>query len=305
MNTDVEELLVEQMHKQAAGAAWRPELLHGALRRHRTGRSRRRILYPALAVGAAAAVAVSVAVAAPGRSAPAKIHPKLQTIAYVLTRTRKAVSADARDVLEIRSSAGNGWSYTTWIDQATGRYRLDLRGPSTASEPNEDFYGGKYRPLMTVDYQNRSWWSIRPPQQGGSGARLRVSVMPALIVAISTSWGGWGAGLPTPAHLSKDLADGAFRLLGSETVAGQRLLHLRGIVRFGLKLGTFGLDHTVDLWVSPGSYLPVRSSAYEGPSAPPLTSEFSWLQPTAANLAVLAPRIPAGFKHQAPRCPCG
>jgi hypothetical protein len=53
------------------------------------------------------------------------------------------------------------------------------------------------------------------------------------------------------------------------------------------------------IWVNAATYLPVRSVA-AGLGAQPLVSEFTWLAPTAANLAILTPRIPAGFTYRAP-----
>lgn len=87
------------------------------------------MLIPSAAVGVAATVAVSVAAVGPGRSASPGAKPKIETVAYVLSRARSALGAAGDDILEIQSSVSNGISYTTWVDQSTWQYRVDIRTP--------------------------------------------------------------------------------------------------------------------------------------------------------------------------------
>jgi hypothetical protein len=52
------------------------------------------------------------------------------------------------------------------------------------------------------------------------------------------------------------------------------------------------------IWVSPGTYLPVRVVVRSAPGKPVLlTADISWLLPTAQNLAKLTVPIPAGFRQ--------
>jgi hypothetical protein len=308
MNTDVEELLTDQMHKQAAAAAWRPELLHDALRRTKTRRTRRRALIPALAVSTAAAVAVSVALTAPSRSAPKAAVPRAQTAAYVVSRARSAVAAAGADVLEVRSHAGDGWSFTAWFDKTA--VRLDVQPASGGPT----FYFAEPNRTVIVDYQNSSWWTWnlskvlnRMPARLKAHLRQPIRLLPAVIALVMNTWGGPGPGLPTAAEIRSELAGGSFRMVAEQTVNGQRLLELRGSDWRIPDLPPASGNHSLEMWISATSYLPVRSIAGEGVGAhsPPLVSEFSWLQATPANLAVLTPRIPSGFRHQAPQCPCG
>jgi hypothetical protein len=53
------------------------------------------------------------------------------------------------------------------------------------------------------------------------------------------------------------------------------------------------------IWVSPGTYLPVRVVVRSGPCTlfPQQTADITWLPPTAQNLAKLTVPIPAGFRR--------
>jgi len=53
------------------------------------------------------------------------------------------------------------------------------------------------------------------------------------------------------------------------------------------------------VWVSPGTYLPVRVIVRSAPGMPALrqTADITWLRPTAQNLARLTVRVPAGFRQ--------
>jgi hypothetical protein len=52
------------------------------------------------------------------------------------------------------------------------------------------------------------------------------------------------------------------------------------------------------IWVSPQTYLPVRVVVSSAPGAPTVrqTANFTWLPPTAQNLAKLTVPVPAGFR---------
>jgi hypothetical protein len=319
MKTDVEELLTEQMREQAEAVAWRPELLDGALRRHKSRQARRRVVFPALVVGLAGAIAASVALAPADRSAPA-VRPKAQTVAYVVRRTRSAVAAAGGDVLRVRSLVSDGWSMTAWFYGGDlGQVRIDSVSPSGVTQ---DFF---YDPVRTVivDYRTRTWWTesnvptkaelqhlrsyLRSHPQPRTAEPGEVRLVPGEVIAAEAAFGGPGALLPTPATIRNELTDGSLRLEKTVTEDGRRLLLLRGNDEklLPVPLKPLSGDHTVELWVSAASYLPVRSVVGQGPHAPPLESEFSWLPATTANVAVFTPIMPAGFRHQAPQCPCG
>jgi hypothetical protein len=297
MNADVEELLTEQMRRQAEAAAWRPDLLRRALRRHSSRRARHRALLPALAVGVAGAVALSVVV--PGRTAPARVAPKVQTVGYVVSRAQSAMAAVEADVLKIQTDMTNGWSYTLWFEvRPTLQLRIDVVSPSGRLQ--DTFADGSR--ILTVNFKARIWWTVRSPA-GTGGSRVTL-MLPgeAMVPLLSVGTGFGGLDLPTPQNLRHELADGAFRLVGTDITDGARLLQLQG---------TSGSDRSVNIWVSAASYLPVRSSQLMRTQTGSrlgrmlLTSRLSWLPATHPNLAALMPRIPAGFRHRPPQCPCG
>ncbi len=301
MNTDLEELLTAQMRGQAQATAWRPELLDGALRRHKARRIRGRLLFPVLAVGVAAAVAVSVALAAPNRTAaPAKVAPNVQTVGYVVSRAKSAITAAAADVLEVRTQTSNGWSYTLWFE-IHPVLQLRVAVANSSGRTQEVFANGSR--MLTLDFQTRTWWSVPlPPSMRGKHVTLMVpgsAFMPLLAVSAA---GVSKVALPTPQNLRAELTDGAFRLVGTGTVAGTRVLHLQGDA---------SSNRGVNMWVSSATYLPVRSSVRIRVQTGKrigwlqLSSRLTWMPATAANLALLKPGIPAGFRHQAPQCPCG
>lgn len=307
MNSNVEELLAQELHRQADNTQWQPKLLRGALRRHRRRQRRRLVALPVLAAGVAAAVAVSVAAAVPGRSASPARGQTAETAAYIVGRAKSAVAAASSDVLEVRSQPQVGWSVTSWI-APNGVVRLDTHlvpGGYTT------FYAEPAKTVI-VDYQTKSWWSVKADWlvRGMSSSRRQLAqyrhdlrLMPGLLAFQPNAWDNDDpkVTLPTPAVIRSELADGKFRLIGTQTSDGQRLIELRGA---DSNAGVAAHYRTLTIWVNAATYLPVRSVA-AGLGTPRLVSEFTWLPPTAANLALLKPTIPAGFRYQAPRCPCG
>jgi hypothetical protein len=299
MNTKVEDLLAEQMRIEAQAATWRPELLHGALRRYRNRRLRHKAALPALAVGVAGAVAASVAVGIPGRTAPA-VHPQARTVANIIGRAQSAMAAADTDVLQVRTHLASGWSYTLWFEvRPVVRLRIDVQSASVL--PRDVFADGSR--ILTLDYQSRTWWQVRLPVRA-RGRRVTLMVPGEAMVALLSVGSGLGGGLvlPTPQNLRRELRDGKFRLVGTQTIDRTRVLRLQGARRS---------DHGLTIWVNAASYLPVRSSVLIREQTGSrlgwtrLTSLLTWLPGTSANLAALKPIVPVGFEHRSPRCPCG
>jgi hypothetical protein len=307
MNSNVEELLAEELHRQADSVQWPSDVLDGALRRHRRRRIRRQVGMPVLAAGVAAAVAVSVAMIAPHPSASPARGQSVETAAYILGRAKSAIAAASADVLEVRSQSGDEWSITSWVAPNNDIVRLDtrlVRGGHTT------FYAESSKTVI-VDYQTMSWWSVKLRLARGLSVTQRERVqyrhdlrlIPALLAfqMNASDNGGPKLTLPTTAVIRSELADGEFRLVGTETSGGQRLLELRGTYSHAAVTEHY---QALTMWVNAATYLPVRSVA-AGFGTQRLVSEFTWLAPTAANLALLKPTIPAGFTYRAPHCPCG
>jgi hypothetical protein len=80
-----------------------------------------------------------------------------------------------------------------------------------------------------------------------------------------------------------------------DTPGRVRLLHLRWI-RPPQPAGLGGY-HSLDLWVSAATYLPVRSVTDESVYAPRMESAFTWRPATPRTQAIFTPQIPAGFRY--------
>jgi hypothetical protein len=300
MKTEVEELLTDELRYRAGQAALPPALLPealvaGARRRRRQRRARLAGVAGTAALAGAGGLVVALLAAA----------PRAQTVAYVVGRTQSALAAVGGDVLEVSSRAAGGWSLEGWFAQADRPVRLDVHPPSGG--PTE-FYAG-YDRTVVVSYRTRQWWELeRLPAsrdmsvtQGFPAPARRVGLLPPTVIRVMNAWGGPRTSLPTAANIRKELANGSFRLVGRETVHGQPLLELRGhdsLMGLGAPAGAD--YHTLVLWISARTYLPVWSVAGAGQGGgPALYSTFTWLKPTAANLAVFTPKIPAGFRRAA------
>jgi len=285
MSTDIEELLTDQMRAQAAEITWQPELLRGAMRRRRSRRIAHRGLASAAVVGVVALVAAVAGLTDAGRAplpggndtGGVAGRARAVTVGFVVSRARSAVAAAETGVLEIKTAGPHGWSFVTWCELGPVRqFRIDVE---RAGDRISDTFGNGSRTL-TVNFRTRTWWEVQEPGEP-----------PVPLSAV----GGFGQVLPTPQDIRRELARGAFRLVGATTSGGVRLLELQGAARS---------DSDLALWVSATSYLPVRSqvrlSSATAARSVLLTSELSWLTARPANLQVFTPVIPAGFRHQAP-----
>ena len=85
---------------------------------------------------------------------------------------------------------------------------------------------------------------------------------------------------------------------GTLTVAGRQLVDGTEAIELKSRPGSLIAE---TIWVSPDTYLPVRVVTRSAPGAPALqqTANFTWLPPTAQNLAKLAVPVPAGFRRVA------
>jgi hypothetical protein len=285
MNAEMEELLTEQMHRQAAEAQWRPELLRGALRlRHRRRVRRRGAAVTATACIAAGALAVSLAAAAPapgGRTGSPARPPQAHTAAYVVHRAMSAMTGAKADVLEVQTHASY-WSARTWFEiRPVAQQRIDFwvdgRLESSA------VIGSR---LIVVDFLTRTWAEERLAREQGGPTGWQGFVEIESDQVLMTL----GEGLPTPQNIRHELADDVFRFVGVQTVGRTRLLHLQSTSRWA--------GGGVSIWVNASTYLPVRSSFLSGPVL--LTARLTWLPATRAILSVFRLHIPAGFKRWTP-----
>ncbi|HXW46920.1 MAG TPA: hypothetical protein VEL03_19165 [Streptosporangiaceae bacterium] len=281
MSADLEEMLSAELCRRTEAIVWQPAVLDRALDLHRALRRRRRM---AMAGGVACALAAAVVVslsAGTQETGDSSVHGLVTTAAYVVTRVRAAIGGAHADVLEVRSRTSIGWSYSAWFDPATGQSRVDVYPPGGAAPV---LYYLDSSGLVTVDYQSRTYTTGHVSQQWQQ-----------LIVPVWVSWDGLDAPLPTPAAIRHALAAGSYRLVGTKTVGGTRLLQLRW-TRPAQHAGLGGYG-SLDLWVNAVTYLPVSSVTDESAYAPRMESTFAWRPATRRTQAIFTPEIPAGFRH--------
>jgi len=260
-------------------------------------RPRRLLLGVPLAAGLAAAI-LTVA-SAPHNGSGAKAS----TAAYVVKRVDSALSAaEPGEIAQMTVVTALGpviggkpagtrseeWSFG-------GQWRSV--GYSPAGHPAYDEGSGTASPYDLVSYLTRTWARQRGPDRPAapvSGPRSCGSVVTALPQLFQPGLLGPGS---APRSLPVTVA-GALRAAvscNSLTVAGRQ--RVDGIA--AIKLTSPPNTSTSEtIWVSPGTYLPVRVVLRAAPGQPVvLTAEITWLPPTAQNLAMLTVPIPAGFRQ--------
>jgi hypothetical protein len=198
---------------------------------------------------------------------------------------------------------------------AIAQMTVTTRGPAGTTTAEEWSYGDQSRSVTNspngrpaydtglssglvytvVSYATRAWARHhRPtaPVSGPSGCGSGAAVVPLLFepgqtsVRFAASW--------LPATVVRDLRSAiSCRTLA---VAGWQRVDGVDAIRLTSRSST-GPGETI--WVSPGTYLPVRVLAAQdlGGSVFLETADIAWLKPTAPNLARLTVPIPAGFRE--------
>jgi hypothetical protein len=274
-------------------AAARP--LPGQSRNVRTG--------AAVALPAAAAVAALAAVSAPllhhpSGQAPAagRAHTAAGSVpiaahdaAYVVARTETALSGTGRYVLVTTSYAPDSQTGAptvsrSWVVTGGNTVRNEVLGATGSPvEGSVITTTPKATTVVSIDYQARTWSTSTQPAQASSGP---------------------GPLPQTPAQaaqmLRSQLGAGTATLIGPATIGGRSTVEIE--VR--------SAQGTQRIWVDPSSYLPVQEIdtaagvAQDSPQAD--RSDYRWLQPTAANMALVtaAAAIPSSFS-EVPPAPAG
>jgi hypothetical protein len=261
---------------------------------------------------AMAALAAGVALAAVG--VPGAHDTGADAAAYVVKRVDGALSAaEPGKVAQVKvttrrlmpngttvTTTGEEWSYgDQWrsvVDSSAGRPVYD-EGSSTAS-----LYTVVSYPKRTWARQHEAGFPAAPaplptPASGPQGCEPVIAALPVQF-------------LPGPAgiHLSASSPAAVARALraaiscGTLSVAGRE--RVDGID--AIKLTSSPDEPSMTIWVSPGTYLPlrvvVRSTGGHGVFLGDQlilqqTAEITWLPPTTQNLAKLTVPIPAGFRQ--------
>jgi hypothetical protein len=245
----------------------------------------------ALAAGAVALAAVDGPGAGQGGAGQAAV-----STAYVVKRVDGALSA-----------AGPGA-----IAQVTVT-TLGAAGPTTAQEWS---YGDQWRSVTfsaaghpaydqgfsrgvytVVSYPARAWarrgesGRVAVPALGPSGCEPAIAgfpLFPSGLPAIDNSAGSLPAAVAR--NLRAAISCGALAGAGRQRVAGIEAIKLTS--RPGSPIAE-------TIWVSPGTYLPVRVVIRPAPGTPgpSQTADISWLKPTVENMAKLTVPIPARFRR--------
>jgi hypothetical protein len=286
-------------------------------RPHRTAaeaarrRRRRLALSSAAAVGALAAGAVAlVAVVVPGTR-----EGGADTTGYVVKRVSSAISAAepgeiAQMTVTTRTAQTPGGAVTTTTAEEWsngGQWRLVTYSPERQPLYDEGF---STPPRYTlVNYQARTW--ARQPGLGRPAVTLPLipgqggcQPAPAAATPLLFGYGLPGTGpvassragaISLPSTVARDLRTavscGALVDAGRQRVDGTEAIELTS---------HRGSPISETIWVSQSTYLPVRVVVRLSFGKLPgreQTADFTWLPPTAQNLARLTVPIPAGFRR--------
>jgi hypothetical protein len=279
-------------------------------RSHRTvaeaARRRRRLAWRS-AAGVAALAAAAVAVVAV--VAPIARRPNVDTTAYVVKRVSHALSAAepgeiAQMTVTTRGAAiyGGKTTTTTAEEWSNGnQWRLVTYSPDGRPLYDEGF--GTSSRYTLVSYQARTWArqhglgfgpsgvSVLP---GPPGCQLTPAAASPLLFAYGLP-GTRSASSSLPSTVARDLRTavscGALVDAGRQRVDGTEAIELKSRP---------GSPVSKTVWVSQSTYLPVRVVVRLSFGKLPgreQTADFTWLPPTAQNLAKLTVPIPAGFRH--------
>jgi hypothetical protein len=240
-------------------------------------RRRRLALRPAAALAAALAAAAMALVVAgvPGAHHDGTAGPAVDT-AYVVKHVDSALSGAgpgqiAQMTLTARGVPGGPATAEAWS------YRGQWRSVTYPAAGHPDFDEGfsTASGFTVVSFQTRTW------ARGGSGRPGRPGV-PGLI--------GCGGPLPVARALRAELSCVTLTEAGRQRVDGIDAIKLTS--RPGSRI-------SATMWVSPGTYLPLRVVIRPDPGSPIPWQEadITWLPPTAQNLARLTVPIPAGFRQ--------
>jgi hypothetical protein len=297
---DVEDLLREGMERFTS------ELRAPAgMTRRATQRRRRRLalrsvagVATALAAAAVALVAVEVPGAGTGGSAVAS--------ASVVKRVDSALSAaEPGDIAQMMVTTRSVAAFSSTAVTTTAEewsYRDQWRSVAYSSAGRRLYDEGFAASVFTlVNYQTRTW-----ARETGLGRAAEALSGPAgcglvpfpdrpvpQLFQPGLPGMGFSASSP-PATASRDLhtavACGRLVVAGHQRVGGIDAIELTSPLNGPI-------SETV--WVSPGTYLPVRVVVRSANGQPVfrLTADITWLAPTAQNLAKLTVPIPAGFRQ--------
>jgi hypothetical protein len=296
---------------RAAVAAARAE---EAPARRRPGRwpARRRIV-PVTATLAAAAAAVTGVLVALFPAAPAGPGGggQVRETAYLVNRVQDALSRSGQHSLvgysrtvfpagTVTEPAGiGGWHTTgpapgapsphTASVLVTWQYRdsaADVASTATGQPVYAEHTTGTAHRLTAtgVSYRTATWWHATQTLTPGTQQPAAGCSPPGYLPSQAAGW---------PGYIRRELSCGAYHPDGRQRVDGID----------AVKLTTENTAGRWVLWINPATYLPLRQTSLQliGPGkGQSAQTDFRWLPVTAASLAHLTVRVPAGFRHVPP-----
>jgi hypothetical protein len=298
MSPDIEELLRDRMDTFTAHAPVPIHLAAKAIRHRRRHRSAVGALVGvgvAVVVGAATLAGVSAGSARPG-------PPRIQTVAYVVSRVKASLVTAAPDRVEYARTVfssppssiyGDGaW----WPVKAVESWTYDGRTRnlwfSPAGRPTVEALIDRSRGIaVQVNYTSRTWWRLPSPRHPVLGRVFRCNAgigvsLGAPDLRSATQW---------VTYLRAMLGCGGLRIAGRQRVDG--------IDAIKIVLGpASNAGGQQAVWVQPSTYLPVRMRVEIGPRGDPQwqVTSFRWLTPGKTSLANLTVSVPTGFKQVQP-----
>lgn len=249
----------------------------------------RRPLHLALVVGAAAAVtaaAVTVFLAG-GRSGGPGPVPSLRV------RLLAAIDAARGDILYTGtpSAAGGTW-VSPWYPRPGQRVRVRVLGYNVRGIPAKD---AEY--VFTIPAGHRAADGYDSPIDWGA---LNVSGTVIVVDHARHTWGEWHhtgiyLALPlSPAGIRSEIASGRLHFIARTTLRGRPAIELGMSLSQGSNAAV--RVPTARLWVNASTYLPMRQLLTFSDGKRDVT-DYTFLQPTPANLARLHLVIPAGYQR--------
>jgi hypothetical protein len=337
MNTDVEDLLREGMERFTRDLRAPTRLTVGVARRRRRRlalRSLAGVSAAGLTAGAVAATAAVVGDARPGAADHSvvladyvvkRVDSALSAAApgeiAQMTVTRTAVIADKSVTTTAEEwSYGNQWRSATKSQSGQAVYDegysssaiftlVNYLTRTWASEPGLGRPAARafgVPPIPALGLSPALLYGPRTPQAFGLPLAARLGVrgckpvaagvpalfqpgLPGIGFAAPPGLGFFASALPTARALRSAISCGALTEAGRQRVDGIEAIKLTS---------RRGSPISETIWVSPGTYLPVRMivSSALGFAGVRQTADITWLAPTAQNLTKLTVPIPAGFR---------
>ncbi|HEY3845115.1 MAG TPA: hypothetical protein VGL48_17850 [Acidimicrobiales bacterium] len=245
-------------------------------------------------VAASAAVIAALMAAATGTPSPPprRAGPTMHlTHAKLVDLVTAAITDVSGDVFHVQSTWSDGGHLDNWISADGNTFRLVTNSTGGAPTFDETYVtNGATQTSTEVNYATHTWAT-------DTYATPSVPANCNLPTCLDQANGGMPPGLligkdtpESPAGVQWLLTKGQFtQVPGTQTIDGVTAFEITGSWPVG----------AVDtMWIDQDTDLPVRVTLGDG-SQTVVTSDVTWLPPTAANLAQLHTVVPPGFTQNA------